>query len=662
MKSICKFSFVVLAMFGSQQLIAQQKNYTVISPDKKVKVTLSAGKQLSWSLWYNGTEIIQPSVAALKLDGGEVLGNNVKVSSNQSITVNSKFDVYNYKKKSVTDNYQQLTLNCKGGYSFVVRAYNDGIAYRFVLNKSKPVKVVAEDANFKFADDYKVFIPYVHDPRLAGDQYQTSFEALYNEVPLSKVIADSLAFLPMLVDLGNGAKAAVLEAGLEDYPGMYVVKNKDEQHALKADFARYPVKEEPKRLNAIVTERADYIATVNGKAALPWRTVIVAPDDKTLLNNDMVQKLAGPSRIKDVAWIKPGKVAWDWWNDWNISHVDFKAGINTATYKYYIDFAAENKLEYVILDEGWSNSVDMTKLNPAVSLQEIISYGKQKKVGIILWATWRGVTADMEGAFKKYADMGVKGFKIDFFDRDDQKVTSSVYKIAETAAKYHLLIDLHGMYKPDGIQRVYPNVLNFEGVKGLENAKWAPNDDVPRYDVSIPFIRMLAGPMDYTPGAVRNANKASYRPINSNPMSQGTRSHQLAMYVIFEAPIQMLADNPSAYRKEQESTDFISKIPTVFDETVPLLGKVGEHVAIARRNGDTWYVGAMTNWDTRDIEIDLSFLPKGTYEAEIFMDGINADRDATDYVRELVKVSSGEKIKVHMSSGGGWAARIYPVK
>lgn len=257
--------------------------------------------------------------------------------------------------------------------------------------------------------------------------------------------------------------------------------------------------------------------------------------------------------------------------------------------------------------------------------------------------------------------MGAKGFKIDFFDRDDQKVTSSVYKIAETAAKYRLLVDLHGMYKPDGIQRVYPNVLNFEGVKGLENAKWAPDDDVPRYDVSIPFIRMLAGPMDYTPGAMRNANKASFRPVNSNPMSQGTRSHQLAMYVIFEAPIQMLADNPSAYRREQESTTFISKVPTVFDETVPLLGKVGEHVAIARRNADTWYVGAMTNWDARDLEIDLSFLPKGTYEAEIFKDGVNADRDAADYVRELVKVTSSDKIKVHLSSGGGWAARIYPV-
>ncbi|MCC8407545.1 glycoside hydrolase family 97 protein [Mucilaginibacter sp. UR6-1] len=662
MKSIYKFCVVMLAMLVSQQLIAQQKSYSVTSPDKKVKVTLSAGRQLSWSLWYDGTQIIQPSVAALKLDGGEVLGNDVKVTADKVIAVNSKFEAYNYKKKFINESYQQLTLSCKGGYSFIVRAYNDGIAYRFVLNKTKPVKVMAEDANFKFADDYKVFIPYAHDPRLKGDYYQTSFEALYNEVPLSKVGVDSLAFLPMLVDLGNGAKAAVLEAGLEDYPGMYVVKNKDEQYALKADFGKYPVKEELRRLNTLVTERGDYIATVNGKAALPWRAVIVAPDDKTLLNNDMVQKLAGPSRIKDIAWIKPGKVAWDWWNDWNISHVDFKAGINTATYKYYVDFASENKLEYVILDEGWSNSVDMTKLNPAVDLHEIITYAKQKNVGIILWATWHGVMANMDGIFKQYADMGAKGFKIDFFDRDDQKVTSSVYKIAETAAKYRLLVDLHGMYKPDGIQRVYPNVLNFEGVKGLENAKWAPDDDVPRYDVSIPFIRMLAGPMDYTPGAMRNANKASYRPINSNPMSQGTRSHQLAMYVIFEAPIQMLADNPTAYRREQESTNFISKVPTVFDETVPLLGKVGEHVAIARRNGDTWYVGAMTNWDARDLEIDLSFLPKGTYEAEIFKDGVNADRDAADYVRELVKVSAGEKLKVHLSSGGGWAARIYPAK
>lgn len=376
----------------------------------------------------------------------------------------------------------------------------------------------------------------------------------------------------------------------------------------------------------------------------------------------MIQKLAAPNRIKDLSWVKPGKVAWDWWNNWNISGVNFRAGINTETYKYYIDFAVANKLEYIIMDEGWSNSVDLQQINPKIEVEEIVKYAKSKNIGVILWASWRAVNADMEAAFAKYSKMGVKGFKIDFLDRDDQVMTGSTYEIAAAGAKYKLLIDLHGVFKPEGLQRTYPNVVNYEGVKGLENSKWADSNDVPRYDVTIPFIRMLAGPMDYTPGAMRNAIKSNYRAINANPMSQGTRAHQVAMYVVYEAPLQMLADSPTAYYKEQETTTFISKIPTVFEETVAIGGELGAYVAIARRKGQTWYVGAMSNWDARTIEIDFSFLPAGTYEAEIFQDGINADREATDYLRKVIKVSKGEKIKVQLSTGGGWSARIYPVR
>jgi alpha-glucosidase len=661
MNNYLKYAFTLVAVLNCSVLNAQQKTFTVTSPDKKIKVTLNAGDKLQWDVTLNGEQIIRPSVASLKLDGNVILGEKVKISSSKTEDVNTRFEAYNYKKKYVTDQYQQLTLVCKGGYSFIIRTYNDGVAYRFVVNGAKPVKVLGEEVNFNFAKDYKTFTPYVRDLRVRGDQYISSFEALYDELPLSRLLKDSLAFLPVLVDLGNGAKAAILEAGLENYPGMYLIKSSNSDYSLKGTFAKYPVKEKPgghNMLNLVITERADYIAQTDGYNNFPWRSVVISGDDKALLNNDMVQKLAAPSRIKDVSWIKPGKVSWDWWNDWNITHVNFRAGINTATYKHYIDFAAENKLEYVILDEGWSVGVNLLKINPEIAMQELIDYAKQKNVSIILWAAWRALYADIDGILKKYSEMGVKGFKIDFLDRDDQKVTSSTYQMAEIAAKYKLLLDLHGMYKPDGIQRTYPNVMNFEGVKGLENSKWTRADDVPRYDVSIPFIRMLAGPLDYTPGAMRNAIKSHYRAVNSNPLSQGTRSHQVAMYVIFEAPIQMLADNPTIYRKEQESTTFISKIPTVFDETVALDGKVGEYAAIARRNGDTWYVGVMTNWTARDMEIDFSFLPKGNYRMELFRDGINADRDATDYTIETVKVSSGDKLKVHLSNGGGWAARI----
>jgi alpha-glucosidase len=309
------------------------------------------------------------------------------------------------------------------------------------------------------------------------------------------------------------------------------------------------------------------------------------------------------------------------------------------------------------MDAGWSDRNDLTNVRKNIDLTVIINHGNEKGVGVILWAGWHSIMKQMDEVFPQYSKMGIKGFKIDFFDRDDQKAVESTYEIAKKAAENHLMVDFHGIYKPTGLQRTYPNVIGYEGVKGMENVKWA-HEDVPMYDVTIPYIRMLAGPMDYTPGAMRNANKENFRPINNMPMSQGTRCHQLAMYVIYDAPLQMLSDNPTIYTREQECTDFITKVPTTFDETVPLDGKVGEYVALARRKSDAWFVGAMSNWDARDITLDFSFLPEGKYKIVIFRDGINADRDATDYVREEQEVSTGDKIKVHLSTGGGWAARI----
>jgi alpha-glucosidase len=466
-----------------------------------------------------------------------------------------------------------------------------------------------------------------------------------------------------LVDVGNNKKVVILEADLEDYPGMYLNINQTRK-GLMGVYAPYPLEAQLGGfggINYIPTKRTDYIAKTSGTRSFPWRAIAISRSDKELLNNDIVQKLASPSRIADASWIKPGQVAWDWWNDWNISHVDFKAGINTPTYKYYIDFAAANKIPYIIMDGGWSEMLKLTKVVPAINLQEILDYGKQKGVDVILWASWYAVTQQKDTIFPLYAKMGVKGFKIDFVDRDDQVAVASLYEIAKTAAKYHLLVDYHGVFKPTGLQRTYPNVIGYEGVKGLENYKWAIEDQ-PRYVTSIPYIRMMAGPMDYTPGAMRNATKENFRPIGANPMSQGTRCCQLAMYVVFEAPLQMLSDNPTTYMKEQECTDFITNVPTTFDETVPLDGKVGEYVALARKKGDVWYVGAITNWDARNVTLDFSFLGEGTYQATVFKDGVNADRDATDYKKEVVKILSADKLIIQLSPGGGWAARIEKVK
>ncbi|MEO6455426.1 MAG: glycoside hydrolase family 97 protein [Ginsengibacter sp.] len=653
---------LLLLLNGLMSLAQKTKVYHVKSPDSKIDITINADEKISWSAMHEGNVIIAPSSISLTLSTGEILGDNAKIISSKTSAINNVINTPIYKKKSVTDNYNQLIIQCKGDYGIIIRAYNDGAAYRFFTNKRGEITIKSEEANFNFDNDYNSFVPHVRDFRGKDDQYIQSFEALYTEAPISKVYPDTLGFLPVMVEAGT-KKAVILEADLEDYPGMYLQPNAPAGKGFKGAFAPYPLEEFQggyRKMNTMISKRADYIAKVNGKRNFPWRAVVISGNDAELLNNDMVQKISEPSRIADISWIKPGKVAWDWWNDWNITHVDFRAGQNTETYKYYIDFAAANKLEYIIIDEGWSNILDLMEVYPKVNLKEIIDYGKQKKVDVILWATWYATMQKMDEAFSKYSAMGVKGFKIDFMDRDDQKMVTSLYQIAKKAAEYKLLVDYHGMYKPTGLQRVYPNVINFEGVKGMENNKWTPRDDVPRYDVSLPFIRMVAGPMDYTPGAMRNATKSFYRPNNSLPMSQGTRCHQLAMYVIFEAPLQMLSDNPSSYMKEQESTGFIAKVPTVFDETVALGGKLAEYAAIARKKDNTWYVGAMGNWDQRDISIDFSFLGEGDFEAEVFKDGINADRDASDYKREVILVSAKDKMTVHLMNGGGWAARIYP--
>jgi alpha-glucosidase len=641
-------------------LLAQSaKSYHIKSPNGEIDLAITTGTAVIWSVKHEDTEVISPSTISMTLAGGEVLGKNAVVKSAKTSSADTWFNTPIYKKDRVHDQYNQVTINFKSDYAVVFRAYDDGVAYRFITQKKGEITVVDEEANFNFKDDNKAYLPFVNDFR-NKDKWTTSFEALYDNINISAVKKDTLAFLPVLVDVGTPKKAAILEADLNNYPGMYLTGDGSGSKNLKGAFARYPTVEHTggyANMNYVVNGRADYIAKTAGARSFPWRVVIISTDDKQLANNDMVQKLAEPSRLTDLSWIKPGKVAWDWWNDWNISHVDFKAGINNPTYKYYIDFASANKIEYVVLDEGWSSIVDLTQISPEINLQELLDYAKQKNVGLILWTSWYALTRQTDLAFDKFAKMGVKGFKIDFIDRDDQKMVASLYEIAQKAADHRLIVDYHGMYKPSGIQRTFPNIVNFEGVKGLENVKWGVTNH-PGYDVSIPFIRMLSGPMDYTPGAMRNATKANFRPVNGNPMSQGTRCHQLAMYTIFEAPLQMMADNPTIYTREQESTDFIAAVPTTFNETVALDGKVGEYVAIARRKGTTWYAGAMSNWDARDLNIDLAFLGDGNYKAIVFEDGVNADKDATDYKHTVINVTAKDKLSVKLAPGGGWAARF----
>jgi len=651
------FCFLLINLSFSQK----KQDFTVKSPNGKIEVKINVDDKISWTILHEKDVILAPSEMSMTLDENIVLGKNAVVLNSKKETVNTSFETPLYKKKSVQNNYNQLTLNFKNDFSIEYRVFDDGAAYRFITKKKKDITVKSEEVVLNFDQDYNTLMPYVRDLRNPKDPFISSFESHYENKKISEFKKDTLAFLPFLIDYKNHKKAVFLEANLEDYAGLFVTNNKNKT-GFESRFSKYPLQETNggfNYLNKLITERADYLVKTKGTRSFPWRAIVISENDADLANNDMVQKLADPSKIKDVSWIKPGKVAWDWWNDWNIYNVDFKAGINTQTYKYYIDFASKNKVEYVVLDEGWSVETDIMKHNPNVDLEDLIAYAKERNVGIILWASWMAIHDKTEVVFDNYAKLGVKGFKVDFIDRDDAKMVNSVYDIAQRAANHKLIIDFHGMYKPTGIQRTYPNILNFEGVKGLENNKWTPNDDVPLYDCTIPFIRMMAGPMDYTPGAMRNATKSEFKPSHSTPMSQGTRCHQLALYTIFEAPLQMMADSPTAFMKEQESTNFIAKVPTTFDGTVSLNGEVGKYISIARRKGNTWYLGAITNWDSRDITIDFSFLEKGKkFQAEIFSDGLNADKAATDYKREIVTIDSTTKLTYRLASGGGLAMII----
>ena len=649
------------------------KVYTVQSLLGDMVVNINVDKSITWDITKGKTLVLKPSVISLQTDR-QTFGVNPKVR---------KVTVHNYKNDD-NGGYQQLLLSCNG-YDVEFRVYLNAAAYR-IIPKKMINKVVNETSEYRFAGDYQSFVPYVNDNR-EGERWCYSFESYYDEAPLSKMYQDSLAITPLAVCLPEGKKAVVMESDVENYPGMYLLKgtsstasasHASSAYSLHAAFPPYPLKEEIggyNRLNLVPTERANYIA--EKVTRLPWRIVLVTDEDKQLVGNDIAKLLGPQCRIKDTSWIKPGKVAWDWWNNTNITGVDFRAGINTETYKYFVDFAKKNGLEYIIIDEGWSDPEDLLIFSDKMDMAGIIDYAKQNGVGVILWSSWRNLIQrgheKMEEIMKHYGDMGVKGFKVDFFDRDDQKAINSVYEVAACAAKHHLLLDLHGM-RPFGVQFAYPNIVNFEGVKGLENSKWEPRvgdgplHDQPRYDVTIPFLRALPGSFDYTPGAMVNAVRSQFFGNNDHPMSQGTRVHQMAMYTIFDAPLQMLADSPTKYMQNQECTDFIAQIPTVYDQVVPLDGKLGEYVVVAKRKGARWYIAAMNNWQARDLTVDLSLLIKMNEKtnkleklngrANIFADGINADREATDYKHTQQQINSDDKLQIHLAPGGGWTAIV----
>lgn len=657
-KKLCLAILSLLLLIGNASFAAKEKKYVLSSPDGTLKVEISAGNELAYQVMHGNDTILSHSNIGLVLENGTIVGKTPRITGERRRKIKDNIESPFYRFKEFVATGNELDLKLKGGFGIIFRAYNEGVAYRFYTTQSSDIIIKEEQAEFNFKEDYTAYLPYTtNDKKPMAMAYQN----VYDITPLSKA-QPKLAFLPVTVDCGS-VKLTLLESDLEAYPGMFV-QSQQGKYGLKGVFAPYPAKTDfyPWRKQEYVTETTDFISRSRGSRSYPWRVLAITEKDTDMPVNNLVYALASPNRIGDTSWIKTGKVAWDWWNDWNLKGVPFKAGINMDTYKYYIDFASRNGLEFIVLDEGWYDpkSGDMLTVIPELDLTELIAYGKSKGVEIVLWTVFNVLDSQLEAACKKYADMGIKGFKVDFLDRDDQTAVEMVYRIAEMTARYKLTLDLHGIYKPTGINRTYPHIINFESVFGMEEVKWTDiKNNMPLYDVTFPYIRMMAGPVDYTPGAMRNATKADWRAMYYTPASMGTRCHQLAAYIVHDSPFTMLCDAPTNYLNEQECVDFIASLPVEVDSTFIASGELGKYIVTVRKKDVNWYIGGMTNWDERDVQLDFSFLPEGmSYTAVLFKDGVNANKQAEDYRKETIRIDKDSRLTLHLASGGGFAMKL----
>ncbi len=631
------------------------KDYTVSSPNGKLVVTV--GKGIVISVCHQGRKVVDVKAGLSGTCRVDELSGGAKPHS-VTETISAPF----YRQNTFTVSYNQLDLKVGRGFGMQVRVYDEGVAYRFHTTNKKETVIDDETARFSFPDDGRAWLAYsTNDEK----PFAMAFQNVYDETRLSEA-QDKHVFLPATVQSGN-VKVTILESDLRAYPGMFLRREQPAsdggQHALKAVFAKYPKKMAyyPWRGMSYVDETEDFIAKSSGARTYPWRVMAVTEKDTEMPVNNLVYALATPNRIGSTEWIRPGKVAWDWWNDWNLKGVDFVAGINTRTYQYYIDFAAKNHIPYVVLDEGWYDSSKGDIMNPIpdIDLQQLIDYGRKKGVGIVLWTVFNVLDEHLAEACGKYARMGIKGWKVDFMDRNDQDAVEMAERLALTCAEYRLFLDYHGFYAPTGMSRTYPNILNYEGVFGMEEARWAKKDtDMPRYDVTFPFIRMMAGNVDFTPGAMRNGTRQNWVECYQNPVSMGTRCHQLACYVVHDSPFTMLCDAPTNYEREQQCVDIITGIPDAFDETRILQGFLGKYIITARRCASDWYIGGQTNWDGREVNLSLDFLSPGSYQATIVTDGVNANHNAEDYRIEHKTVTAADKLSLTMASGGGFVIQL----
>ena len=633
---------------------SERTEFRVASPDGSLVVTVNTADHLTYSVARHGLPLLDASAIGLHFadgtttDGAALAGKPIRAKAKREI------EAPFYRQARFTEQYNELTLPLEGGCAVTFRVYDEGCAYRFETMRDGELIVTDECAEFRFAGDPDYFAAFSR-----GLCHAYQYE--YKRCTGADMRTDRPIILPMAADCGAAGKVLICESDLESYPGMFL--QADGSGVLRGLFAQVPdsCRITSPRCQIQVETRRDYIARTCGTRTYPWRILAVADDDAQLPVNNLVYALASENRIGDTSWIRPGKSAWEWWNAWGIEGTAFKPGINTATYKAYIDFAAKYGLEYMILDEGWYDPQGGDVMAPiaSVDLPELVAYGASKKVSLLLWVVSNVLEDKLEEACSHYAAMGIKGFKVDFIDRDDQLAVETVYRLAAAAAAHRLVLDIHGVYKPTGLNRTYPNVINFEGVFGLEELKWS-NPDMPSYDVTFPFIRMVQGPVDYTPGSYRNATREGFKIDYYHPMSQGTRAHQVATYVVFDAPLAMLCDSPSLYDADEPCTRFIAALPTCFDRTEILSGKIGEHIVTARKRGERWYVGGMTDWTPRSVTFGLGFLDAGrTYRATLLADSENAE-EPQRYVLTETLLRSEATLEIALASGGGFALILEP--
>jgi alpha-glucosidase len=633
-----------------------QKETALLSPSGNIKVTIRVADSIYYSVDVNGRQTISPSTLSL-ITAEKPLGIQSRVLKQARRSVNENIvNPVPHKRKIIPDKFNELAISFREKFSVVFRAYDDGIAYRFETSFSDSIQVNDEVANFRFDPKSTVYFPQIQK-RGDLDIYHTSFEEPYLKLPLSDITNAQVGFSPVLVDDGT-IKSVITESDLFDYPGMFLTGKKS--NVLKGVFAPYPDKErvqDGEFRQWVVVSRKNFIARTKGTRTFPWRVVALADKDADLLMNDLVYRLATPPSTQDWSWIKPGISTEEWIIGSNLHGVGFKAGFNTETYKYYIDFASRFGLQYVMLDAGWSDNNDLFKRTPGLDLEELSAYAKTKNISLILWTLSMTLDRQLEPALDMFNRLGVKAILIDFMDRDDQKTVNFYKKIAEATARHKIMVMYHGAFKNAGFERTFPNAITREAILGSEYNMWSEKCN-PEHDLLIPFIRMISGPLDYEPGFYRNANQRTFRALPDMIMSQGTRTHQLAMFVVYESPLQLFAGNPSDAYGEVGFTTYLASMHTTWDDLKVLDAKLGDYLVLARKKDNDWYLAALTDWTPRELTVDLSFLDDGKYRALSCADGINAEKDASDYSLGYELIDRNKKLNIKMAPGGGYVVKL----